>query len=808
MQRMIRPALAGLAAAMLAQAMAQAQPAPSVGVADYRRAEAMLAQNIRPKLLNATVDPLWLPAGDRFWYRRDTADGGGQYLEVDATRATRRPAFDAARLATAIAAVTGKPADAAKLQLGGLAFLDGDGRKIGFSAGGFDLKCDLAAYACAGAPTKPEDASSLVSPDGRWAVFAKENNLWLRDLATGQARALTTDGVPYFAYGAMPDRNLLRVISQTKGFALPLYGVDWAPDSRHLVVDRADERQLDDYPFLQLAPYDGDRRPRVVEVRTALSGQTDRMKSETAIIDIATGAVQPVKAKGELSTTHYWDPSSRRFLVMEGGDYSREETLYEVDVASAAARAVLSETSKTFLQVSPLEYDEPAIRFLPQTNEAIWYSQRDGWGHLYLVDVASGRIKAKLGDGPWTIQNIVHVDPVRRELMFTAAGREAGPDPYWRKLYSVRFDGTGLKLLTPEAADHVFQGAVNPAVALALKGIAPLTAPADVSPDGRYLVDTYSTLDQPPVSVLRRADGSVAMPLETADASAVYAAGWRAPQPFTVKAADGTTDLYGYLILPPGFDPARKYPLIDAIYNGPQVVTTPHDFTGAVSGLFADDAEAFAQLGFVVLMMDARGTPMRSKAFQDYIYNNMQAFGVEDHVAAIKQLAARDPFIDAGRVGVYGHSFGGYTSMKAMLGFPDVFKVGASSAGPYDLFGMYSLDAFFDPPVYAGGKTQPASPADRPTNWGQIDLTAQAANLKGKLMLGFADLDENAYPAEAARMVNALVAANKSFELVYMPNRSHGFSHEAYFRRRRWDFFVRNLLGAEPPADYQIGGTR
>lgn len=805
MKRMIRPALAALGLAMLASGMAKAQPAPSVSVADYRRAEAMLAQNIRPKLLNATLDPVWLPAGDRFWYRHETADGG-QYLEVDPARATRWPAFDAARLATAVAAVTGKPADAARLQLGGLTFLDPDGRRIGFSAQGFDLKCDLAAYACAGAPSKPEDTGRLVSPDGRWAVFAKDDNLWLRDLATGQARALTTDGEPHFAYGKLPDNALLRVISQTKGFALPLYGVDWSPDSRHVVVDRTDERALQDYPFLQLAPYDGDRRPRVVEVRTALSGGTARMKSQTAIIDIGTGAVRPVTVKGGLSITHYWDPSSRRFLVMEGGDYSREETLYEVDVASAAARAVLSETSKTFLQTSPLEYDEPAIRFLPQSNEVIWYSQRDGWGHLYLVDVASGRIKAKLTDGPWTIQNIVHVDPARRELMFTAAGREAGPDPYWRRLYSVRLDGTGLKLLTPEPADHDFPGAVNPAVALALKGLVPVTAPASVAPDGRYLIDTYSTLDTPPVSVLRRADGSVVTPLETADASAVYAAGWSAPKPFKVKAADGVTELYGYLILPHGFDPARKYPLIDAIYNGPQVVTTPHDFAGAVSGLFADDAQAFAQLGFVVLIMDGRGTPMRSKAFQDYIYNNMQAFGVEDHVAAIKQLAARDPFIDADRVGVYGHSFGGYTSMKAMLGFPEVFKVGASSAGPYDLYGMYSLDSFFAPPIYAGGGTEPASPADRPTNWGQIDLTAQAANLKGKLMLGFADLDENAYPAEAARMVNALIAANKSFELVYMPNRSHGFSGEGYFRRRRWDFFVRNLLGAEPPTDYRMGG--
>jgi dipeptidyl aminopeptidase/acylaminoacyl peptidase len=244
--------------------------------------------------------------------------------------------------------------------------------------------------------------------------------------------------------------------------------------------------------------------------------------------------------------------------------------------------------------------------------------------------------------------------------------------------------------------------------------------------------------------------------------------------------------------------------VLDAIYNGPQVVTTPHDFVGGMSGLFVDDAQAFAQLGFVVVMMDSRGTPMRSKAFQDYIYNNMQEFGLEDHVAAIKQLGAVRPYMDLDRVGVYGHSFGGFTTMKAILGYPDFFKAAAASAGPYDLFGMYSLDAFFKPPVFAKGGAHPANPADRPTNWGAYDLTQQASRLKGKLLLAFADLDENAYPAVSVHMVNALIAANKSFDLIYMPNRSHAFSGEPYFIRRRWDFFVKNLRGAEPPENYEF----
>jgi dipeptidyl aminopeptidase/acylaminoacyl peptidase len=340
---------------------------------------------------------------------------------------------------------------------------------------------------------------------------------------------------------------------------------------------------------------------------------------------------------------------------------------------------------------------------------------------------------------------------------------------------------------------------------MALRGLVPVSNTVLVSPSGGYLIDTYSTLEKPPVSVLRKSDGTTVMALETADASALYAAGWIAPKPFTAKAADGTTDLYGLMILPANFDPTREYPILDAIYNGPQVVTTPHDFVGGLTGLFAGDAQAFAQLGFVVVMLDGRGTPMRSKAFQDYIYNNMQEFGVEDHVAAIRQLAGEHAYMDINRVGVYGHSFGGYTTMKAILGYPDFFKVASASAGPYDLYGMYSLDAFFKPPVFANGTGQASGPADRPTNWGAIDLTQQAGNLKGKLLVSFGDLDENAYPAVTARMVNALIAANKSFDLIYMPNRPHGFSREPYFIRRRWDFFVRNLLGAEPPENYLIG---
>ena len=255
--------------------------------------------------------------------------------------------------------------------------------------------------------------------------------------------------------------------------------------------------------------------------------------------------------------------------------------------------------------------------------------------------------------------------------------------------------------------------------------------------------------------------------------------------------------LYGIIIKPANFDPAKTYPVVEAIYNGPQVVTTPHTFAQS-----ATNDRDMTELGFVVVKLDSRGSPMRSKAFQDYAFNNMQEFGLEDHVAVFKQLAAERPWMDMSRLGVFGHSFGGYACLKAMLGYPDVYKAGACSAGPYDPYSMYPLDAYFEPPVFKGDRTKPD---EHPANWGNIDLTREAARLKGDLLIAYGDLDANAFPAAAVRLVQALEAANKSFELIEFPNGTHAFSSDPYYIRRRWDFLVRALQHAEPPHDYVIG---
>jgi dipeptidyl-peptidase-4 len=772
----------------------------------YQNAERTRSDKILPLALNLTIAPIWVANGDRFWMRLQNPDGW-QYLAVDPQRRERHLAFDHARLAAAMSQASGQSVDDKHLTFNDLK-VEETRHSLSFGSADNRVSCDLAAYTCTAVLKPKADVLSVVSPDGTLAIFAKDDNLWLRTLPSGAERQLTHDGEPHFSYGTNPGSSLLIVLQKSSGLKFPPYGVQWSPDSRRIIVARADERSLPDYFFLQSVPYDGTLRPKIVSIRTALSGESNKGTSQQSIIDVKSGVQVVLKTAPEgLDKTLWWSRDNSHFFAIQGGDYSRSETLLDVDASTGSTRPVLRERSDTFLQISPLEYDEPAVRYLDQSTDFIWFSQRDGWNHLYLVDTRTGTIKAKLGDGPWSVQSIVFVDQARRLLYFTAAGREAHQDPYYRHLYVVGFDGRSLKLLTPEAADHDFPANSNPALRDALNalGIFPPPLPHHFAPSGKYFIDTWSTFDAAPQSVLRSADGRIVMELAKADVSAVTKAGWLTPELVSSKAADGTSDIYGLLIKPHGFDPSRRYPIVECIYNGPQVVTTPHDYEGAMSNWMANCAQSFAQLGFITFVMDGRGTPMRSKAFQDYMYNNMQEFALEDHVAFLKHLATERPYLDLSRLGVIGHSFGGFTAMKAILGYPDFYKVAVASAGPYNIYGMYPLDAFFALPTFA--EKGAGSGAGFPINWGSVDLTRQADRLKGKLLLAYGDLDENAFPAVSAQMVNALIAANKEFDLIYMPNRSHAFSGEPYFIRRTWDYFVRNLLGAEPPKDYHFGSS-
>ncbi|HXY19381.1 MAG TPA: prolyl oligopeptidase family serine peptidase, partial [Gemmatimonadales bacterium] len=388
--------------------------------------------------------------------------------------------------------------------------------------------------------------------------------------------------------------------------------------------------------------------------------------------------------------------------------------------------------------------------------------------------LATGRLKAQLDSGDWKVLQVLRVDETSRTIWFTAAGREPG-DPYFRRLYSERMDGTHLQLLTPEDADH----------------------DVTLAPDGRYFVDSWSRPDVPPTAVLRDAGGKLVLTLQTADVSRLVASGWKPPIPFTVKARDGTTDLYGLLFRPTGFDSTRRYPIVNNVYPGPQTGSVGTRSFVASRG----DCQALAELGFVVVQLDAMGTPMRSHSFMAAYYGDMGDNGLADQVAGMRQLARRYPWIDIDRAGIWGHSGGGFAAADAMFRYPDFFKVGVSEAGNHDNR-EYEDDW--------GEKWQGllAPGAGGATSYDNQANQLQAGNLKGRLLLAHGTTDDNVPPYNTLLVVDALIKANKDFDLLLLPNRRHGFGSEPYMIRRRWDYFVRYLLGAEPPSGYELKPPR
>jgi dipeptidyl aminopeptidase/acylaminoacyl peptidase len=396
----------------------------------------------------------------------------------------------------------------------------------------------------------------------------------------------------------------------------------------------------------------------------------------------------------------------------------------------------------------------------------LWTSEHDGWNHLYLSSQKTGKVEAQLTQGSWVVRQIAHVDEPGRRVLFLASGKEQGEDPYQTHLYSVGLDGKGLTLLSPENANHT----------------------VSVSPDGNFFVDNYSRPDLPGESALRRThDGSVVRVLEKTDPAALLQTGWKFPVPFQGKSADGRYDLYGLIWRPSNFDAARKYPVIEQVYTGPQGFFVPKTFSAALRG----SPQSMAELGFVVIMVDGRGTSGRSRAFHQFSYRNLGG-AFEDHVAMIKQMAARYSYMDATRVGIYGNSAGGYGAAHAMLVYPEFYKVGLASSGDHDA----RLDKAWWNELYQGYPVQGDYAA-------QSNVTL-APRLQGHLLLEHGDVDENVHPVETMRLVDALIKANKNFDMLFVPNMFHGEGGNPYLARRRWDYFVQYLLGVTPPANFAI----
>ncbi|MGA2381837.1 MAG: DPP IV N-terminal domain-containing protein [Gemmatimonadales bacterium] len=759
-----------LIVALLAAAPALAQTPRALTADDYARAERFMGYNTTPLVYGGAVRAAWLP-GDRFWYRNAIPEGY-EFVLVDPARKTREGAFDHARLAATLSQMLDTAYDAYHLPFTQLEFTPDD-RSITFTVRNRVFTCGLASSACTAAPrsVSPIPPNSVLSPDSSKAAFIRDENLWVKDLAGGRETQLTTDGVKDFGYATdnagwiHSDRPVLL----------------WSPDSRKIATFQQDQLGVGEMYLVQARvghpvleewkyPLPGDSvittiqrvvvdldGPRVVRLRMP----ADQHRSTTCD-HIACGA----SPAGTL-TDVAWSPDGLELVFVSTSRDHQREWVRVADARTGAVREVFAESTATFFESG---FGHVNWEALWGSNELIWYSERTDWGHLYLYDLASGRLRTAITQGSWKVLQVLRTDEPARTLFFTAAGREPG-DPYFRRLYRVRMGGTGLVLLTPDSADHS----------------------VTFAPDGRYFLDSYSTPVTPPVTVLRDADGRLVMQVERADISRLLATGWKPPIPFTVKARDGVTDLYGLLFRPTAFDSTRKYPIVNNVYPGPQTGSVGSRSFAAARG----DAQALAELGFVVVQLDAMGTPMRSHSFMAAYYGDMGDNGLPDQVAGMRQLAQRYPWIDLDRAGIWGHSGGGYAAADAILRYPDFFKVAISEAGNHDQR-EYEDDW--------GEKWQGLLErrGDGSTNYDGQANENLARNLKGKLLIAHGTTDDNVPPYNTLLLVNELIKANKDFDLLLLPNRRHGFGSEPYMVRRRWDYFVRNLMGAEPPHEYEM----
>jgi dipeptidyl-peptidase 4 len=626
-----------------------------------------------------------------------------------------------------------------------------------------------------------ETAPEVSSPDGRFVVFIRTDNLWMRDFSGNEA-ALTTDGQVDFGYA-----------TDNAGWKHTSHPVVlWSPDSRRIATYQQNQRGVGEMYLLTTNP----GHPQLKRWKYAMAGDPLIPTIQRVIIDIAARQVirlqmppDPHRSSvcydvecgdGQLADAQ-WSPDGTQLAFVSTSRDHKQAVLRVADAATGAVREVLREQEATYYESDLSEANVGAVnwRFLPRSGEVVWYSTRHDWAHLYLYDLGTGHEKHQITRGPWNVIQVLSVDEAARVIYFLGVGRESGGTPYDVRLYRVGFDGNHLSLLTPENGTHE--------VAL--------------DPSRRFFIDTYSTPEQPTTTLLRSTDGRIVMPLEKGDASGLIEQGWKPPQVIKVKARDGRTDLYGLLFAPSALDPARKYPIVDYIYPGPQIGSV-NLWTDKQQWHFAasrGDAQSLAELGFIVVEINGLGTELRSKHFHDSWYGNMADNTLPDQVNALHELAQRYSWIDLSRVGVYGHSGGGYAAAAAMFRYPDLFKVGISESGNHDQTG-YTDDW--------GEKFQGLLERDAAgrTNYDTQASQSAVDGLKGHLLLAHGTQDENVPTNLTLLLVDALIKANKDFDLVLLPNQNHEYTGEAarYMTRRRWDYFVKYLLGAQPPAAYLI----
>jgi dipeptidyl-peptidase 4 len=740
------------------------------------------------KVLNLDTTFKWIAGSDRFWFRRQTGSAD-QYVVVDASTGHQSPAVDMASLRTAL--VAAHPGAAlSDLSITDLASANGPRVLVTTAAGSFD--CDAPVVSRCVEQPAPLGADFVASPEGRRAVYRRGDDLWLRDLPSGTERRLTDDGEPNFGYGDIDNwRDLRKVARARSGAPKPLVGVRWSPNGRYVIALRQDLRPIPERLLItEYVPPDGGFS-RTYSQRIATPADAKRPDSRLVIIDTQGSPIHAVMLDPQALNDYaleylitgvlWWSADGDRLFLLTANRGGSRYGLSAIDLSTGQAREIISESARFNVRLNPADYARPNVQVSPSGKEFLWYSERSGYGHLYLYDAATGRPKRELTSGNWVVFDLLRVDEAKRLAYFTAASRSARDNPYYRYLYRVSLDHGAPQLLTREIADHDFPntfGAFGPNFSS--------IAYSRISPTGRYFIDSYSTTGQPPKAVIRKTSGELVAKVLDSDASALYATGWAAPERVVAKAADGTSDLYGIVFRPRDFNPSRRYQVIDFMYPGPQGRWAPMSFKELLLGHF-NNAQAFADAGFIVVCIDGRGTGGRSRAFRDAFLGTEDVLGAADHVAALQSLAASRPYMDLDKVGVMGNSFGGYGSLRALLLYPEFFKVGVSGVGPgdwYHLTSEVSVERFFGVPSDSAGARAFYELASN------VRLVPR---LKGRVLLIADGIDENVPLLNAFIIVNAFIKANKDVDTLLLPDDPHSGVNTPYAVRRSVQYFVEHL---------------
>lgn len=751
----------------------------------YKRAESFLSFNKPDFITNDTVSPNWLADGTGFWYRRSLADNEHEFVRVDVETGNRTPAFDQQFITDEIFRLIKQKTSPGKLPFSTFDYNSSGG--IDFQIGDTLFECNAAECVSRENTNMQENAGEVRSSDGSNAIFFRENNLWVR---TDKGESpLTSDGEKNNTYGISVGTDLSTITRKRMGVIdKPL--VSFSPNGRFLFTQKIDQRTVEPLHFLEKAPREGSQRPKLHSVPYAFARDEHKPIGQYIVIDIETGEMIEIDLPPTpvLYVPNLHPLRSGEVKWSDDGQYVYFIRRYEFGTGYEIIRAE-AKTGKTEILATrkservsgpSLSIASPGLLHLIGAEGIVWFSDEDGWGHLYYSS-HDGK-KRQLTSGSWNVINVLHINQDRREIYFLRTLSEEEGNPYHRIISRLSIDEGTFVTLTPEHGHRT-------------------TTNLDFSPTGDVFLDTYSNGDVPGKSVLRDHDGHSISVIETADLRSTTGQEVSLPEVFSVTAADGNTTLWGKILRPSNFDPDKKYPVVDAIYPGPQINRVNYGFSGRGTGFFDSfgEPQALAELGFIVIIMDGRGTPMRSRDFHYPISPSLlgEAGFLSDHVTAIKDLATTRPWMDLDRVGIYGHSGGGYAAARAIMKYPDFFKVAVSSAGNHDQ--RIYLPVWGE--SYLG--------RDNGENYRLASNSELAGNLEGELLLIVGDLDDNVHPAATYQLVEALIKENKDFHLLSLPNGNHAYTVKsapeyAYVTRRTWDFFVDHLSGAKPPRNYKI----